>query len=126
MQQIIIKKQNNFSSMGRSYAKRNFVPIEHEYIMVLKKLLPYMIDFQLPTDYKMDIRNSEDATWKDVVYAVMKKLGKAATLQEIYDEIAPYKKCKNNKHWKEKVRQTLNQSKNTYHSEKRGMWAVAM
>lgn len=42
----------------------------------------------------MDIRNSQAATWKDVVYAAMHKLNKNATMEEIYEEIEGYKNVK--------------------------------
>lgn len=123
MQQIIIKKQNNYSSAGRTYQNRNFVPIEHEYIMVLKKLLPYMVDFQLPQKYKADIRDSESSTWADVVYAVMQNFSSEVSLDDIYKQVKGHKKCDTNPHWKEKVRQTLQKYK-MFVSEQRGMWKI--
>ena len=124
LQQIIIKKQNNYSSAGRTYMSRNFVPIEHEYIMVLKKIAPYIINFQLPQSHQIDIRDSESATWADVVYAVIKDKGRIS-LSEIYTSIEGHKKCQKNPHWKEKIRQTLQQYA-IFVSTERGIWqAVA-
>lgn len=123
LEQIIIKAQHNCTSDRRDYAHKNFVPIVHEYIMVLKKLMPYIIDFSLPTKHQVDIRDSKKATWRDVVYAVMDKLGEA-NLDAIYAEIEGYEKAKSNKHWKEKVRQTL-QLSSKFQNKSRGVWAVA-
>ena len=123
MEQVIIKAQHNCVSDGRTYTNRNFVPIVHEYIMVLKKLAPYIIDFQLPTKHEMDIRDSKSATWRDVVGAVMKKIGKNATLSEIYAEIEGHEKCKQNSNWQAKVRQTLQMGNFVHVSE--GVWAAA-
>ena len=123
LDQIIIKAQHNCVSDGRSYAHKNFVPIVHEYLMVIKKLAPYMIDFTLPTHHEMDIRDSKSATWRDVVLAVMEKLGEA-DLETIYSEIEDYEKAKSNPHWKEKVRQTLQSSKRCQ-NKARGVWAIA-
>ena len=47
------------------------------------------------------------ATWKDVVYAVLRQLGTSVSLDKIYEEIEPHKKAQGNPHWKAKVRQTL-------------------
>ena len=116
LDQIIIKAQHNCVSDGRAYAHKNFVPIVHEYIMVIKKLAPYIIDFSLPTKHEMDIRDSKTATWRDVVLAVMEKLGDS--------EIENHEKAKLNPHWKEKVRQTL-QSSTRCQNKARGVWAVA-
>ena len=122
LEQIIIKAQHNCNSYGRTYAARNFVPIE--YIMVLKKIAPYLINFQLPREYETDIRDAKSATWKDVVYAAMTKLGCAATLDAIYGEIEGHEKCKSNPHWKEKVRQVL-QSSPAYDHAGYGKWKLA-
>ena len=124
LEQIIIKAQHNCVSDGRVYTSRNFVPIVHEYIMVLKKLAPYMLDFQLPQKHELDVRDSQSATWRDVVMAVLQKLGKNATLEEIYEEIAGHRKCANNENWQAKVRQTLQQGRQFTHVG-RGLWAMA-
>ena len=122
LDQIIIKAQHNCVSDGRSYSNRNFVPIVHEYIMVIKKLAPYIIDFSLPTKHEMDIRDSKAATWRDVVMAVMEKLGEAS-LDDIYAQIEGHEKAKNNEHWRAKVRQTLQQSPKLQ-NRARGVWAM--
>ncbi len=122
LDQIIIKSQHNVMSAGRNYTHKNYVPIVHEYIMVIKKLAHYMIDFSLPTKHEMDIRDSKTATWRDVVYAVMDKLGEA-DLEKIYSELENCEKAKSNPNWKAKVRQTLQYGK--YQNKARGVWAVA-
>ncbi len=125
MEQVIIKGQHNCVSNGRQYQSRNFVPIEHEYIMVLKKMLPYMINFQLPQKYEKDVRDAKGSTWRDVVVAVLHKLGDSATLEAIYREIDGHEKCKDNSNWQAKVRQVLNQNGDMFRSISRGTWAVA-
>lgn len=124
LEQIIIKAQHNCVSDGRTYQSKNFVPIVHEYIMVLKKVAPYLINFQLPQKFEKDIRDSKTATWKDVVYAVLKKIGRAASLEEIYSEIASHEKTKTNNNWQAKIRQTLQQSNLFVHVDT-GVWQVA-
>ena len=129
LEQIIIKMQHNTVSgrSGKTYGgHKNFVPLVHEYILVRKKLQAYMIDFQLPQNYRVDIRDSKTATWKDVVCAVMNKFG-TANLETIYLEIATYKKAKDNPHYKEKVRQILQQlaKSGVTRPVSRGVWAMA-
>lgn len=125
LEQVIIKMQHNCVSDGRTYAHKNFVPIVHEYILVLKKLAPYMLDFQIPCLKELDIRDSHSATWRDVVLACVKKLGKAVSLDAIYAEIEGHKKCKENPHWKDKVRQVLQQlaCMGKVTNVSRGVWA---
>lgn len=125
LEQIIIKCQHNCTSFGRSYSNNNFVPLVHEYIMVLKKLAPYMIAFQLPQEYQVDIRDSSSATWRDVVSAAFQRAGhlSSLTLEEIYAEIDGHKKCLANPHWRDKVRQVLQQYQ-CFVPVKRGVWAM--
>ncbi len=126
LEQVIIKMQHNTVSERNSiqYAHKNFVPIVHEYIMVLKKVVPYIIDFSLPMHYEGDIRDSVSATWRDVVVSVMKKLGGKANLESIYKEIDGHKKCQSNEHWREKIRQTLQQY-SLFINVERGVWQMA-
>ncbi len=123
LDQVIIKAQHNCSSNSRLYMEKNFVPIVHEYIMVLKKLAPYILDFQLPQKHELDIRDSSSATWRDVVYATLQKIGRSATLAEIYKEIDGHRKCKNNVNWQAKIRQTLQQGERFVHIGQ-GTWAL--
>lgn len=128
LHQTFIKLQHNTMSGNKMYnGKGNFALTGHEMIAVIKKPSGYEIAYVIPKEYRVDIRDSNMATWKDVVYAVMKKLKKDASLDEIYSEIEAGKKAKNNPHWKEKVRQTL---QNLQHSGlaknvSRGVWALA-
>ena len=124
LEQVIIKMQHNTCSGGRSYSSKNFVPIVHEYILVLKKTFPYILDFQVPLKKKLDVRDSNSATWRDVVFAVLKKLGKNASLASIYSEIEGHAKAEKNPHWRDKVRQVL-QMYPDFVSESRGIWRLA-
>lgn len=123
LEQVLIKVQNNYTSKNRTYHSRNFVPLEHEYLLILKKVMPYLLTFQYPQEHQLDIRNSKTATWRDVVKAVMEHLGEKASLPEIYKEISGYEKAKQNPHWKEKVRQTL-QITPCFASSERGIWKL--
>lgn len=123
LENIVIKAQHNCVSDGRTYSNKNFIPIVHEYIMILKKMAPYVLDFTMAKRYKLDIRDSRDVTWREVVAAVLNKIGREATLEEIYSEINGFKKCETNVHWREKVRQTL-QNYKMFSSAGRGVWCL--
>lgn len=105
--QILVKAQHNTVSGNRTYNNNQFFFIEHEFVVITKKPSGYEIAFVVPQHYTMDIRDSQSATWKDVVYAVLRQLGASASLDKIYEEIEPHKKTQGNPHWKAKVRQTL-------------------
>ena len=125
-EQIIIKAQHNCWSEGRKYANANFVPIVHEYLLIMKKVEEFLISFTLPTKHEIDIRNSSDATWKDIVLACIRKL-KTASLEKIYNILEGCKKTANNPHWKEKVRQTLQRLRNSglVINVQSGIWQAA-
>lgn len=124
LEQIIIKMQHNCVSNGRAYSHKKFVPLVHEYILVLKKTVPYMLDYILPYKKELDIRDSVSSTWRDVVFAAVKKLGGRAKLEDIYRELDGHQKTLKNPHWKEKIRQTL-QMYRLFYSEERGVWSLA-
>lgn len=121
--QTYVKMQNNCVSDGRTYGNR-FTPINHEMMYVIEKALnAYFIQYNYRKEQETDVRDAKASTWKDVVYAVMHKLHKNATLEEIYREVDGHKKCQNNPHWKEKVRQVLQSG--PFVSIQRGVWAMA-
>lgn len=124
LEQIIIKAQHNCVSDNKTYANKNFISIVHEYILVLKKASPYILDFKYPTEVKLDIRDSQSATWSDIIFAVMQKFNYSVSLDQIYNEIEGHERCKTNPHWKEKIRQTL-YTKKQYISSRRGYWCLS-
>ena len=127
LEQIIIKMQHNTVSgrSGNSYGGiRSFVPLVHEYLLVLKKPDGYMVEYQLPVFYKKDIRDSKTVTWRDVVYSVIKKLGKA-NIDDIYSEVEGHERANSVKDWKAKVRQTLQVYPKIFKNTEKGVWALA-
>ena len=124
VESIVIKRQNNTISGYKIYGKKNFIPIEQEYFLILRKDLPYILDFSFIQKVSLDIRNSKDATWKDVVLSVLEDIGKTASLNEIYEKIDGFEKAKKNAHWQEKVRQTLQllQKNQLVKNVSRGQW----
>lgn len=125
LHQTFVKLQHNCVSDrgGNTYSRSDRALTGHEMIAVFKKPSGYEIAFVMPTSYKLDIRDSQQATWKDIVSAVMHKLGDAS-LEEIYGEIENNKRAKSNPNWKAKVRQTL-QMAGCYRNTQRGCWAMA-
>jgi hypothetical protein len=119
MEQIIIKAQHNCWSDNQTYSNRNFVPITHEYLLILKKKDALIIPIKVTVDQSLDIRDTS-ATWRDVVVAILKDKG-AMTLEEIYKCVDGHKKCLSNIHWKEKIRQTLQQYQR-FTNVSRGVW----
>lgn len=126
IEQVIIKQQHNCFSDRFTYFG-NFIPTAHEYFLILRKVMSYTLDFMMAKKVKLDIRDSESATWKDIVISVLEQLNGTASLEQIYAEVKGFKKTITNPHWKDKIRQVLQelQKKGITKNPSRGMWALA-
>lgn len=123
MEQIVIKAQHNCVSDRTSYSG-NFVPIVHEYLLIVRKDKPLIFDVKVSHTFSCDARDMlKTTTWRDVVAAVVDELGGKAELSDIYAAMDGHKKTQANPHWKEKIRQTLQQG--PFKNEGRGKWALA-
>lgn len=126
LEQIIIKAQHNCMSYGKKYSNNNFVPIVHEYLMVLKKANALIYEFRLPRKVRLDIRDmGASATWCDVIYGIMSEHGKKLSLADLYAMIDGHKKAVNNPNWQAKVRQTLQMHPDLFSHVERGVWRAA-
>lgn len=124
IENIIIKAQNNCFSDRTSY-RGNFIPIVHEYLLILRKDSPLLYNLKITINRATDIRDQAASAWKDVVADVLSSLKGPQNLDAIYREIEGHKKTKDNPHWKEKVRQTLQIYPQLFYSPKRGVWQAA-
>ena len=124
LEQIIIKLQHNTTSESFSYSDHNFVPIMHEYLVVLRKDEPMLIPVTTTVKRLLDMRDSINTTWRDTVLSVLQHYGKAMSLNELYEELAPHKKAKANPNWQAKIRQTV-QDERYFRRTGRGCYAVA-
>lgn len=70
-----------------------------------------------------DVRDLPGATWRDIVASVMEEKGEVP-LSYLYEQIEPYKKAKQNRWWKEKVRQTLQIYPTFFRKTERGLWLL--
>lgn len=123
LENIIIKAQHNCFSDNTQYSG-NFIPILHEYVMIVRKDTPLLVPVIVAKEIKADIRDMAGATWRDVVAAVLEECTEAVTLTYLYEQIESHKKAQNNKHWREKIRQTLQINPNHFHHTDRGMWVL--
>lgn len=124
VEQIIIKEQHNCVSNNRKYKNENFIRIAHEYCLILRKDEPLILDYMIPKFGKMDLRNSLNITWKDLVSSMLESLGGNASLTTLYNCLEGYKKSKNNQNWKAKIRQTLQIHPNLFINVDKGKWKL--
>lgn len=123
LEQIIIKMQHNCVSDRNVYTNQNFVPIVHEYLMVLKKEAALLYQIAFTKKREFDVRDSWDITWRDVVCAVIEDNGGFMELQNIYAAVDGHRKCQNNPHWRDKIRQTLYTNSTTFVRKDNG-WTI--
>lgn len=123
LEQIIIKTQHNCVSDRNTYTNRNFVPIVHEYLLVTKKDNELIIPVSMTVKRNADIRQLHSPSWRDVLHALLKESDEMS-LQELYASIDGSQKTRNNPHWKEKVRQTLQNNKYFIRTSK-GIYKIA-
>ena len=120
---ILIKAQYNCFSDKTEYSG-SFIPILHEYVLIVRKDNPLLIPIITTKKLELDIRDMHGATWRDIVAAVLENEGGSIPLSVLYEKVAPYKKARQNQWWKEKVRQTLQLHPNDFESTQRGMWQL--
>ena len=123
LENIIIKAQHNCFSDSVEYSGK-FIPILHEYVMIVRKDNPMLIPVIMTKTSEMDIRDMPGATWRDVVAAVLEECSGAVSLKYLYEQIEPHKKAQANKWWKEKIRQTLQCNPEHFNHDGRGLWSL--
>mgnify|MGYP000593223245 CR=1 FL=1 len=123
LENIIIKAQHNcFSDQIQYFGK--FIPILHEYVMIVRKDSPVLIPVIMTRTSQVDIRDMSGATWRDVVAAVLEQCTEPVALTYLYEKLAEHKKAKQNKWWKEKIRQTLQINPTHFCHDGRGLWSL--
>lgn len=124
--QNIVKIQHNCVSDGRTYSKKNFIPITHENLIILQK--PFentlYVGYLLPTQKGMDIRDSVNATWRDVIRAVMYELGGKTHYKDIVKAVQGHNKATKNRNVDAKIRQTLRMYEKTFEPLGNGVYQL--
>lgn len=123
LENIIIKAQYNCFSDNTQYSG-SFIPILHEYVMIVRKDEPMLIPILEVKRKSVDVRDMQGATWRDIVAAVLETHNDAVSLDFIYKEVENHKKAKTNQWWKEKIRQTLQINPKHFQRTERGRWKL--
>ncbi|MEW9080968.1 DNA modification methylase [Terrisporobacter glycolicus] len=124
IENIIVKSQHNTFSENIKYKSNSFIPIVHEYLLILRRDEPYLFNLKITKDIELDIRDSEKISWKDVVVAAYQKLGGKAKFESIYEEISGHRKVKSNPNWKAKIRQVVQTYDKIFTRVNRGEWQL--
>ena len=118
----MVKVQHNASSYKSKYNGK-FIPIMHEHLLVFKKGAIWAIPITAVSRTVKNLKDSKVATWRDLVRSALESIGGPAPLNQLYELLAESSKAKNNAHYKEKIRQTL-QLYSDFSSISRGVWCL--
>lgn len=106
LEQVIIKQQHNCLTDTIQYSGK-FIPLEHEYLVILKKKDPYIIPVQHVKFLQRDVRTSEKMTWAAVLSMILEANGGRMTAAALEGEMEKHPKARSNNHLAEKLRQEL-------------------
>lgn len=106
LEQVIIKQQHNCLTDAIQYSGK-FIPLEHEYLVILRKKDPYIIPIQHVKTTQRDVRTSEKMTWAAVLSMILEAHGGRMKTAELEGEMGKHPKGKSNSHLAEKLRQEL-------------------
>ena len=123
LENVIIKAQHNCMSDQRVYSGK-FIPIVHEYVLLVRKDAPLAVPLLMTYRVQSDIRDMPGPTWRDIVASVLETCRGSASLEEIYRQVEPHKRAQSQQWWKEKVRQTLQINPETFEHMGRGVWRL--
>src|SRR5699024_6499509 len=63
----IVKVQHNYMTKNKRYANRNFIPIEHEHLLVFRKNEVWTVQLKRTVSRTFDLRQFKHITWRDLV-----------------------------------------------------------
>lgn len=107
LEQVIIKKQHNCLSDNFKYLGSKFIPITHEYLVIIRKDDNYVFPCHIVKNIPIDIRKSEKVTWKTLIQATLENMGGKATVAQLYNALSEHQKANANNNVREKIRQVL-------------------
>lgn len=122
---VIIKAQHNCMSDQKQYGSMKLPFILHEYILLWqRKATPVLVLLNKLAHQQYERLSS---TWKNIVKNVLVQLGGQGDLKNIYESVqaASPQKLAQNPNWQAKVRQVLNQNKDSFVPVDRGVWRIA-
>lgn len=127
LEQIIIKAEHNCWSDNNFYSNMNFVRIQHEYLIVLRKDGAIIIPASLAKTSVFSVLEAKTSSWKDILQAILEEAGEPLFPREMYEPVNNSARAKtgNNKYLEAKVRQTLARYPNVFVKDSYGRYGLA-
>ena len=123
LEQIVIKAQHNCWSDRQSYSG-SFIPIVHEYLMIVRKDSSLIVPVAYGIHRTFDYLKHSCGSWRDLIHDLIEHKASDMSLDELYSEVQKCPKTKDNPHWREKVRQVV-QDARYFTRTARGCYALA-
>lgn len=120
LEQVLIKEQINCFSDNIDY-KDSFIPIAHEYVLIIKKTSNLKLHCKVFTEKIVDLMQSVSVTWKELIQNLIENLGGKATRQQLCDILKNHPKAQNNNNVEAKVRQVTNTFTNVFKKLEEGV-----
>ena len=106
LEQVIIKEQHNTVSGQTNYGGK-FIPIAHEYLVILRKDGPFIVPISCTRPFERDIRKSEKTTWANLIAMILDDNNGCMNINDLVATLEKTEKAKTNNHVRAKVRQEL-------------------
>lgn len=116
LEQVMIKTQHNCFTDTVKYSGK-FIPIEHEYLVIIRKGDPYIIPVSHVSTTQCDMRASKKSTWASVVAMILESHGGVMVKDELAAEMGRCPKAAGNNFIKAKLRQVVNTHPKTFRRE---------
>lgn len=124
LESVVIKKQNNTMSENTQYSNSSYIPLEHEYLIIVRKEDNLMIPVTAKKEVAFDMRKGTFPTWRGLIQNLIENMGGQATLDQLEGICKVHPKAENNKHIREKLRQVLNTNSNVFIKVKEGVYQI--
>lgn len=106
LEQVIIKEQHNSWSNQLKYAGK-FIPIAHEYLVIIRKEGPFIVPISYVRHTDKDMRKSEKITWANLIAMLLEDAGGQMRMDVLIHKMEEHPKARNNNHVAAKLRQEL-------------------
>lgn len=125
LESIVIKKQTNCESDNFEYSNNSFIPIVHEYLLIIKKRDNLLIPVTITKHVEVDIMKSIKITWVALVTNIHESLGGRVSMEQMLKILENHPKAENNNHVREKLRQIYNCFKDIFVKVDEGIYDLA-
>lgn len=106
LEQVVIKQQHNCLTDSIKYSGK-FIPIQHEYLVIIKKDGPFIVPIHHVEMLEKDIRTSKRVTWATVISMLLENAGGSMKKDDLVRAMENHPKAKDNNNVYAKLRQEI-------------------